>query len=72
MPQEKKIGQEYGEIRHAFNEEKLNSYLKSNVSEISTPVKVKQFAYGQSNPTYFLTDTKLVSSTLLYSLHTHL
>lgn len=58
MTEDKKIGQEYGKVRHALDEEKLNKYLTENVSEISTPVEIKQFAYGQSNPTYFLTDTK--------------
>lgn len=51
-----KVGQQYGEVRHAFNVEALNKYLSTNVPAIATPVTVKQFAFGQSNPTYILFD----------------
>ncbi|KAF8308119.1 APH-domain-containing protein [Clavulina sp. PMI_390] len=45
----------FGAIRSAIDEQALNRYLDS-IPEINTPVVVKQFQYGQSNPTYFLTD----------------
>ncbi|CAO1617388.1 unnamed protein product [Sympodiomycopsis kandeliae] len=54
---EKKIGQEFGEIRQAVDIDALNRFLKDNVPAISTPVEVKQFSFGQSNPTYILTDS---------------
>ncbi|KAK2463098.1 hypothetical protein APHAL10511_004753 [Amanita phalloides] len=49
-------GGEFGEIRASIDIGKLNVYLAS--SSITAPVNVKQFKYGQSNPTYFLTDAK--------------
>ncbi|KAN0064201.1 hypothetical protein ACQY0O_003368 [Thecaphora frezii] len=52
----KQIGQQFGEVRHAINVDALNHYLKTNVPEIAAPVDVKQFSYGQSNPTYVLFD----------------
>ncbi|EAU91258.1 protein kinase subdomain-containing protein PKL/CAK/ACAD [Coprinopsis cinerea okayama7 len=52
--QPKKIGGEYGEIRANIDIDSLNRYLDQNTS-IKTPVAVKQFKFGQSNPTYFLT-----------------
>jgi len=55
--QPKKIGGEYGEVRAMIDIEKLNAYLSENVETVKTPVDVKQFKFGQSNPTYFLTDT---------------
>ncbi|KAG8860095.1 hypothetical protein FRB96_004118 [Tulasnella sp. 330] len=52
-----KIGGEYGDIRGpGLDEGKLNTYLKAHAPIIKTPVDVKQFKFGQSNPTYFLTD----------------
>jgi len=54
--QPQKIGGDYGEIRASIDVQKLESYLASNVKVIRTPVDVKQFKFGQSNPTYFLTD----------------
>ena len=53
----KKIGQDFGEIRQAVDVSALNRYLEQHVPAISTPVSVKQFSFGQSNPTYILTDT---------------
>ncbi|SNX88104.1 related to Phosphotransferase enzyme family domain protein [Melanopsichium pennsylvanicum] len=53
---EEKIGQNYGEVRHAFDVQALNAYLEANVTAIATPVNVKQFSFGQSNPTYILFD----------------
>ncbi|CAO1618946.1 unnamed protein product [Parajaminaea phylloscopi] len=55
---EKKIGQEFGEVRQAVNVDLLNAYLQKNVPAIKTPVEVKQFSFGQSNPTYILTDAQ--------------
>lgn len=54
----KKIGGEYGEVRANIDIDKLNAYLAKNAKVISMPVDVKQFKFGQSNPTYFLTDTR--------------
>jgi len=52
-----KIGGEYGEIRESVPVDALNRYLSDHaLSQVKTPVVVKQFKYGQSNPTYFLTD----------------
>ncbi|KAG8949392.1 hypothetical protein FRC04_008627 [Tulasnella sp. 424] len=52
-----RVGGEYGELRGAnLDESRLNAFLKSAVPAIHTPVVVKQFKFGQSNPTYFLTD----------------
>ncbi|KAI5986947.1 kinase-like domain-containing protein [Pisolithus albus] len=52
----KRIGGEYGTIRAAFDVDKLNTYLRAHVPAVTPPVAVKQFKFGQSNPTYFLTD----------------
>ncbi|KAF8963662.1 kinase-like domain-containing protein [Flammula alnicola] len=51
-----KIGGEYGEIRANIDVDALNTYLAKFTPNIKTPVDVKQFKFGQSNPTYFLTD----------------
>ncbi|EPQ55193.1 APH-domain-containing protein [Gloeophyllum trabeum ATCC 11539] len=51
-----KIGGEYGEVRATIDVNKLNAYLKDKVPRVKAPVDVKQFKFGQSNPTYFLTD----------------
>ncbi|KAJ3513985.1 hypothetical protein NLJ89_g2640 [Agrocybe chaxingu] len=51
-----KIGGEYGEIRASIDVDNLNVYLGKNTPGIKTPVNLKQFKFGQSNPTYFLTD----------------
>ncbi|KZT35201.1 kinase-like protein [Sistotremastrum suecicum HHB10207 ss-3] len=55
-PSAPKIGGEYGEIRANIDVESLNQYLATSVRRVQSPVVVKQFKYGQSNPTYFLTD----------------
>ncbi|KAE8226898.1 hypothetical protein CF319_g587 [Tilletia indica] len=54
----KQEGQEFGKIRQPINEDNLNAYLSKHVPSIASPVEVRQFTYGQSNPTYILTDTK--------------
>ncbi|TFY66591.1 hypothetical protein EVG20_g4498 [Dentipellis fragilis] len=52
----KKIGGEVGEVRANIDVDKLNQYLADKVPSVRSPVGVKQFKFGQSNPTYFLTD----------------
>ncbi|KAH7928691.1 APH-domain-containing protein [Leucogyrophana mollusca] len=52
----KKIGGEYGAVRANINIEGLNAYLQQHVPAVTAPVEVQQFKFGQSNPTYFLTD----------------
>ncbi|SOV09816.1 related to Phosphotransferase enzyme family domain protein [Ustilago sp. UG-2017a] len=56
--QDKKVGQHYGEVRHPFDVKALNAYLESCVPSIAAPVTVKQFSFGQSNPTYILFDSR--------------
>ncbi|EIW54435.1 kinase-like protein [Trametes versicolor FP-101664 SS1] len=51
-----KIGGEYGEVRANIDAAKLNAYLAAHVPAVKAPVDIKQFKFGQSNPTYFLTD----------------
>ncbi|KAI0079245.1 protein kinase subdomain-containing protein PKL/CAK/ACAD [Panus rudis PR-1116 ss-1] len=57
-PPQKKIGGEYGAVRANIDVPKLNAYLASHVPAVAAPVDVKQFKFGQSNPTYFLTDAR--------------
>ncbi|KAF6830383.1 aminoglycoside phosphotransferase [Colletotrichum musicola] len=45
-----------GRVRHPIDQEALERYIRDNVPEIKTPLNIKQFGYGQSNPTYQLTD----------------
>ncbi|KAK2745564.1 hypothetical protein FQN57_003689 [Myotisia sp. PD_48] len=47
-----------GEVRQPFNLAALESYIQANVPEIAAPISVKQFGFGQSNPTYQLTDAR--------------
>ncbi|KAK4687524.1 hypothetical protein P7C73_g2601, partial [Tremellales sp. Uapishka_1] len=51
----KKVGQETGEVRSTLPLDKLIPYLETNVEGFNTPLEVKQFKFGQSNPTYLLT-----------------
>ncbi|PWY86972.1 phosphotransferase enzyme family domain protein [Aspergillus heteromorphus CBS 117.55] len=44
-----------GEVRQPIDVPSLERYLDHNVPVIKTPVQVKQFGFGQSNPTYQLT-----------------
>jgi aminoglycoside phosphotransferase (APT) family kinase protein len=44
-----------GEIRQPIDLESLSRYISFNVPEIALPIDIKQFGYGQSNPTYQLT-----------------
>lgn len=45
-------------IRQGIDVESLSKYLAQEVRSISLPIEVKQFKFGQSNPTYFITDSK--------------
>ncbi|KAJ7668700.1 kinase-like domain-containing protein [Mycena polygramma] len=56
MPGDKKIGGEFGEVRANIDVDTLSKYLLKNVKALRGPIDVKQFKFGQSNPTYFLTD----------------
>ncbi|KAI0313307.1 kinase-like domain-containing protein [Amylostereum chailletii] len=56
LAEPKKIGGEFGEIRANIDIANLNAYIGKAVPSIRAPVAVKQFKFGQSNPTYFLTD----------------
>ena len=44
-----------GEVRQPIDVASLERYISANVPEIQVPIDVKQFGYGQSNPTYQLT-----------------
>ncbi|KAI1842414.1 hypothetical protein JX266_011455 [Neoarthrinium moseri] len=44
-----------GRIRQPIDTAALERYIDNNVPEIKTPLEVKQFGFGQSNPTYQLT-----------------
>ncbi|XXG99202.1 hypothetical protein Hte_005538 [Hypoxylon texense] len=44
-----------GQVRHPIDTAALERYISENVPEIKVPLDVKQFGFGQSNPTYQLT-----------------
>ncbi|KAI1379401.1 phosphotransferase enzyme family protein [Hypoxylon crocopeplum] len=44
-----------GTVRHPIDIQALEHYITQNVPEIKVPLDVKQFGFGQSNPTYQLT-----------------
>ncbi|KAB5530320.1 kinase-like domain-containing protein [Coniochaeta sp. 2T2.1] len=44
-----------GRVRHPIDTAKLESYINAHVPEIVCPLDIKQFGFGQSNPTYQLT-----------------
>ncbi|KAK8056373.1 acyl-CoA dehydrogenase family member 11 [Apiospora rasikravindrae] len=44
-----------GRVRHPIDVEALEKYISKHVPEIQVPLDVKQFGFGQSNPTYQLT-----------------
>ncbi|SMQ49046.1 unnamed protein product [Zymoseptoria tritici ST99CH_3D7] len=46
-----------GEVRQPIDQAKLEKYINDNVPEIKTPIELKQFGFGQSNPTYQITDS---------------
>src|ERR1700761_3234198 len=45
-----------GPIRQPIDIAALSRYCEQSVPDIKVPIEVKQFGYGQSNPTYQLTD----------------
>ncbi|CAJ2513815.1 Uu.00g019340.m01.CDS01 [Anthostomella pinea] len=44
-----------GPVRHPIDTKALERYISETVPEIELPLDVKQFGFGQSNPTYQLT-----------------
>ncbi|KAF9249704.1 hypothetical protein DTO013E5_4311 [Penicillium roqueforti] len=44
-----------GEVRQPIDIPSLEKYIDQHVPEVKTPLDVKQFGFGQSNPTYLLT-----------------
>ncbi|KAI0389262.1 acyl-CoA dehydrogenase family member 11 [Xylariaceae sp. FL0594] len=44
-----------GRVRHPIDVGALEQYISQHVPEIKLPLDVKQFGFGQSNPTYQLT-----------------
>lgn len=48
-----------GKIRHAVDQEKLTNYLVSkHPDHFTAPFELKQFGFGQSNPSYQIKDAK--------------
>ncbi|TFB06261.1 putative acyl-CoA dehydrogenase IBR3 [Trichoderma ghanense] len=45
-----------GAVRQPIDEKALAKYIDDNVPIIKTPIDLKQFGFGQSNPTYQITD----------------
>ncbi|KAI9710127.1 MAG: hypothetical protein M1820_002929 [Bogoriella megaspora] len=45
-----------GAVRQSIDIASLEKFIDKNVPEIKIPISVKQFGYGQSNPTYQLSD----------------
>ncbi|KAM3430498.1 hypothetical protein MY4824_007662 [Beauveria thailandica] len=41
-----------GVVRQKIDQVALENFLRKNVPEITTPIELKQFKHGQSNPTY--------------------
>ncbi|KAH7875474.1 kinase-like protein [Lentinula edodes] len=56
QPQASTSGSGYGEIRASIDVDALEKYLERTLKGVRLPLGVKQFKFGQSNPTYFLTD----------------
>ncbi|MCJ1402464.1 hypothetical protein MMC11_005684 [Xylographa trunciseda] len=44
-----------GPVRQPIDVSCLSGYLEQNILEIKLPISIKQFGFGQSNPTYQLT-----------------
>ncbi|RDL34513.1 putative acyl-CoA dehydrogenase family member 10 [Venustampulla echinocandica] len=44
-----------GAVRQPIDIQSLERYITKNVPEIKVPIDIKQFGFGQSNPTYQLT-----------------
>lgn len=53
-----KDSENIGNVRraHRFDEDRLCAYLEKELTEFSGELDVRQFGYGQSNPTYLLLD----------------
>ncbi|KAF2186713.1 phosphotransferase enzyme family protein [Zopfia rhizophila CBS 207.26] len=47
-----------GPVRQPIDIASLSKYIENNVQDIQTPVTLKQFGFGQSNPTYQITDSR--------------
>ncbi|KAF2458400.1 kinase-like domain-containing protein [Lineolata rhizophorae] len=45
-----------GPVRQPIDVAALERYVEANVPDVKVPIAVKQFGFGQSNPTYQLTD----------------
>ncbi|RDA87336.1 hypothetical protein CP532_2613 [Ophiocordyceps camponoti-leonardi (nom. inval.)] len=45
-----------GRVRQPIDEAALERYLEKAVPQIKKPIELKQFGFGQSNPTYLITD----------------
>ncbi|KAK3118001.1 hypothetical protein LTR53_000037 [Teratosphaeriaceae sp. CCFEE 6253] len=45
-----------GEVRQPIDQQALERYLEQHVPEVKPPLELKQFGFGQSNPTYQITD----------------
>ncbi|KAL6715721.1 hypothetical protein ACLMJK_006682 [Lecanora helva] len=43
-----------GAIRQAIDDAALSAYIEKHVPHIRVPISIKQFGFGQSNPTYLL------------------
>ncbi|KAL4961521.1 phosphotransferase family protein [Aspergillus stella-maris] len=54
-----------GPVRQPIDVPALEKYIRKHVPEIRTPLDIKQFGFGQSNPTYLLTSPSPSSSTAL-------
>jgi aminoglycoside phosphotransferase (APT) family kinase protein len=54
-----KNSENIGKVRkvHRFDEDRLCNYLSQELAGFSGKLNVRQFGYGQSNPTYLLSDT---------------
>ncbi|KAF1810751.1 APH-domain-containing protein [Eremomyces bilateralis CBS 781.70] len=46
-----------GAVRQPIDIASFEDYVKANVPEIKCPISLKQFGYGQSNPTYQIIDS---------------
>jgi aminoglycoside phosphotransferase (APT) family kinase protein len=44
-----------GPVRQSIDQVRLERYIASHVPQIKPPLDIKQFGFGQSNPTYQLT-----------------
>ncbi|OAV92056.1 hypothetical protein PTTG_04481 [Puccinia triticina 1-1 BBBD Race 1] len=45
-----------GQPRHPIDLDALATYLQKHMSQVKLPIDINQFEYGQSNPTYYITD----------------